>query len=85
MRPGIARGWILGGWFVALLAAALPAAWAVARRIEANHLGQYVDPETGAWTARVYWQFLQWWLPIAIPASLLAIACMFLNRPEGRR
>ena len=40
-----------------------------------------VDPDTGAWTPYVYWQFLRWWLPIAIPASGLALACMFLNRP----
>jgi len=75
------RGWIAGGWSLALLAAALPAAWAVARRIENNHLGLFVDPDTGAWTAHVYWQFLRWWLPIAVPASVLAIACMALNRP----
>ena len=73
---------MVGGWLVALLAAALPAAWAVAGRIESNHLGQFVDTETGAWTPHVYWQFLRWWLRIAVPASLLALACMFLNRPQ---
>lgn len=75
------RGWIVGGWSLVLFAAALPAGWAVAERIETNHLGQFVDPDNGAWTPHVYWQFLRWWLPIAIPASGLALACMFLNRP----
>ena len=84
MKPKIKLGWILGGWFVALFAAALPAAWAVGERIETNHLGQYLDPATGAWTPQVYWQFLRWWLPIAVPVSLLALACMVLNRPDRR-
>ena len=79
------RSWIVGGWGFALLASALlPLSW-VADRIERNHLGKYVDPETGAWTPHVYWQFLYWWLPIAVPVSLLALACMFLNRPVDPR
>jgi hypothetical protein len=85
MKPRIARGWIVGGWGFALLASALPPLWSLAGRIERNHLGKFVDPETGAWTAHVYWQFLYWWLPIAVPVSLLALACMFLNRPEDPR
>ena len=76
------RSWIVGGWFVALVASALPPIWFIADRIERNHLGKFVDPETGAWTAQVYSQFLAWWLPIALPVSLLALACMVLNRPE---
>lgn len=79
------RGWIVGGWLLALLASALPPLWFMAERVEQNHLGKFVDPETGAWTAQVYSQFLTWWSPIAIPVTLLALACMVLNRPEGRR
>ena len=79
------RGWIVGGWGFALLASALPPLFALADRIERNHLGKFVDPETGAWTPHVYWQFFYWWLPIAVPVSLLALACMFLNRPADRR
>lgn len=75
------RGWLVGGWLIALLAAALPAASVLVDRIGQNPLGKFVDSETGAWTAHVYWQFLKWWLPIAIPVSLLAIACLLLNRP----
>ena len=78
------RGWIVGGWFFALVASALLPLWALAGRIERNHLGRFVDPETGAWTTQVYSQFLAWWLPIAGPVSLLALACMALNRPPGR-
>ncbi len=74
------RGWIFGGWLIALLASALLPLWSLAGRIESNHLGRYIDPETGAWTPEVYWQFFRWWLPIAVPASLLALACMALNR-----
>jgi hypothetical protein len=28
---------------------------------------------------------LTWWSPIAVPVTLLALACMVLNRPAGRR
>ena len=79
------RSWVIGGWLFALLASALPVLWFMAGRIEHNHLGKFVDPETGAWTAQVYTQFFTWWLPIAVPVSLLALACMFLNRPADRR
>ena len=79
------RGWIVGGWLFALLASALPVLFFMADRIERNHLGKFVDPATGAWTPQVYSQFLTWWSPIAIPVSLLAIACMFLNRPRDPR
>ena len=79
------RGWIVGGWLFALLASALPVLFFMADRIERNHLGKFVDPATGAWTPQVYSQFLTWWSPIAIPVSLLALACMFLNRPGDRR
>ena len=79
------RSWIVGGWVIALLASALLPWWAVSERIAENRLGQYLDPETGAWTALVYWRFVQWWLPIAAPISLLALACMFLNRPTDKR
>lgn len=78
------RSWIVGGWLIALVASALLPLWFLAGRIERNHLGKYVD-ETGAWTPQVYWQFLDWWLPIAVPVSLLALACMFLNRPTNPR
>jgi hypothetical protein len=78
------RGWVVAGWLAALVAAALPALWSAARKIEENPLGKYVDAATGAWTARVYWHFLMYWLPIAVPVSLLALACMFLNRPANR-
>jgi hypothetical protein len=79
------RSWILGGWFIAMLASALLPLWSLADKIEHNPLGKYVDVETGAWTAQVYWQFLRWWLPIAAPVSLLALICMVLNRPADRR
>lgn len=85
MKPKIKLGWIVGGWLFALLASALLPLWALSGRIATNHLGQYVDPETGALTAHVYWQFFRWWLPIAAPVSLLAFACMFLNRPNDPR
>jgi hypothetical protein len=78
-------GWIVGGWGFALLASALPPLFVLADRIERNHLGKFVDPATGGWTPHVYWQFLSWWLPIAVPVSLLALACMFLNRPADPR
>ena len=79
------RGWIVGGWLFALLASALPVLFFMADRIERNHLGKFVDPATGAWTPQVYSQFLTWWSPIAIPVSVLALACMFLNRPRDPR
>jgi hypothetical protein len=79
------RGWIVGGWGFALLASALPPLWFLADRIERNHLGKFVEPDTGDLTSHAYWQFLAWWLPIAVPVSLLALACMFLNRPAGPR
>ena len=78
------RGWIVGGWGFALLASALLPLTSLAARIERNHLGKYVDPETGSWTIEVVRTFLDWWLPIAVPVSLLALACMFLNRPADR-
>ena len=79
------RGWIVGGWLFALLASALPVLFFMADRIERNHLGKFVDPATGAWTAHAYTQFLLAWLPIAVPVTLLAAACMFLNRPADPR
>ena len=74
------RSWIVGGWLFALLASAIPSLWMALDLAERNPLGIYVD-ESGAWTGRLYWQFFKWWLPIAGAASLLAIACMALNRP----
>ena len=79
------RGWIVGGWSIAMVASALPPLWFIADRVQRNHLGKFVDPETGAWTGAVYSQFLTWWSPIAVPVTLLAFACMFLNRPGDRR
>ena len=79
------RSWIVGGWLFALVASALPPAWFMADRIERNHLGKFVDPETGAWTPQVYSEFLTWWSPIALPVTLLALACMVLNRPAKPR
>ena len=74
------RSRILWGWLFALAASAIPALWATARRIDENPLGRYVDPQTGAWTIEVYWSFAQWWLPIVTAVSVLAVACMFLDR-----
>jgi hypothetical protein len=79
------RGWIVGGWAIALVASALPVLYFVGQRIERNHLGKYVDPHTGEWTPQVYSLFLIWWSPVVVPVTLLALACMVLNRPEGRR
>ena len=79
------RSWIVGGWLIAMLASAILPLWFIADRVERNHLGKFVDPETGAWTLQVYSQFLTWWSPIAVPVSLLALACMFLNRPDPTR
>jgi hypothetical protein len=74
------RSWIVGGWLFALVASAIPSLWMAADLAERNPLGIYVD-ENGAWTPQLYWQFFKWWLPIAGAASLLALTCMFLNRP----
>ena len=79
------RGWVLGGWFFALFASALPVVYFMADRVERNELGQFIDPATGAWTREVYSQFFTWWSTIALPVSLLALACMFLNRPRDPR
>lgn len=75
------RGWIVGGWLFALVASMLPALWTAAELAGRNPLGLYADPVTGTPTLRLCWQFLKWWLPIAVPLSLLALACMYLNRP----
>jgi hypothetical protein len=80
MKPRIGWGWIAGGWLFALLASAIPSLWMARDLAERNPLGIYVD-DSGAYTARLYWQFFKWWLPIAGSASLLALACMALNRP----
>jgi len=78
VRPRL--GWIVGGWLFALVASAIPSLWMARDLAARNPLGIYVD-ESGAYTAQLYWQFFKWWLPIATAASLLALACMFLNRP----
>ena len=78
------RGWLLGGWLAVLIASALPVFWFVGERVERNHLGKYLDPQTGAWTPQVYSLFLTWWSPIVVPVTLLALACMVLNRPDRR-
>ena len=78
------RGWLLGGWLAVLIASALPVLWFVAERVERNHLGKYLDPQTGEWTPQVYSLFLTWWSPIVVPVTLLALACMVLNRPDRR-
>ena len=78
------RGWIVGGWLFALLASALPVLFFMADRIERNHLGKFVDPATGAWTPQVYSLFFTWWSPVVLPVTLLALACMALNRPDRR-
>ena len=76
------RSWIVGGWLFALLASVLPALWMSADLARRNPLEIYVDPATGAPTAQLCWQFVRWWLPIAVPVSLVALACMVLNRPS---
>jgi len=81
----VKRAWVVWGWLAAMLASALPALWATAQRIAENPLGKYVDPATGAWLPHVYGHFFTLWLPVAAPVSVLAFACLFLNRPEGRR
>jgi hypothetical protein len=78
------RGWIVGGWAIALIASALPVSYFVAERVERNHLGKYLDPQTGAWTGQVYSLFLTWWSPVVVPVTLLALACMVLNRADRR-
>jgi hypothetical protein len=79
------RSWVVGGWLFALLGSALPVIYFMAERVGENRLGKFVDPETGAWTSQVYSQFFTWWSPIALPVTLLALACMFLNRPRDPR
>lgn len=74
------RGWIVGGWLIAMIASAGPALWMAADLIERNPMGRYADQATGAWSPDILVLFLRWWLPIAIPVSLLALACMVLNR-----
>jgi hypothetical protein len=81
----VRRSWILGGWLIALLASALPALWMSIGLAQRNPLDIYVDPASGAPTVKLYWQFVRWWLPIAAPVSVLALVCLFLNRPQGRR
>lgn len=78
------RGWILGGWLFAMIASALPALWMSADLADRNPLQIYVDPASGTPTPRLFLQFLRWWLPVAVPVSLLALACMVLNRPADR-
>jgi len=79
------RSWILGGWAFAMLASAIPALWMSVDLARRNPLDIYLDPASGAPTAQLYWQFVRWWLPVAAPVSALALACLFLNRPAGRR
>ena len=74
------RSWILGGWLIAMAASAGPALWMTADLIERNPMGRYVDGATGAWSPDLVVLFLRWWLPVAAPVSLLALACMVLNR-----
>ena len=74
------RSWVLGGWIIAMIASAIPALWMASDLASRNPLGIYVDPESGNPTPQLYWQFLKWWLPIAVSVSVLALACMFLNR-----
>ena len=78
------RGWLLGGWLAVLIASALPVLYFVSERVARNHLGKYLDPQTGAWTPQVYSLFLTWWSPIVVAVTLLALACMVLNRPDRR-
>ena len=78
------RSWIIGGWLVAMFASALPALWMTVDLARRNPLEIYIDPASGSPTAQLYWQFVRWWLPIAVPVSLLAGACMFLNWPARR-
>src|SRR5690606_447253 len=57
---GMKHAWLVGGWLIALGASALPVLWVLAREIDRNPLGKYVDG-AGAWTPHVYWKFLEWW------------------------
>jgi len=75
----VKRRWIVGGWLIALAGSALPSLWMAADLAQRNPLGIYVD-DSGAYTAQLYWQFFEWWLPIAGATSALALACMVLNR-----
>ena len=84
MKPKVRLGWIVGGWLTVLIASALPVLYFVSERVERNHLGMYLDPQTGAWTPQVYSLFLTWWSPIVVAVTLLALACMVLNRPDRR-
>lgn len=81
MKRRIRVGWIVGGWLFALSASVIPSLWMTSDLADRNPLGIYVD-EAGAYTPQLYWQFFRWWLPMASAASLLALACMFLNRPS---
>ena len=74
------RGWIVGGWLIALVAAAVPALWLAHDLASRNPMGLYVDPLTGNYTGRLYRQFLKWWVSGAAPVSVLALACLFVNR-----
>ena len=53
MKPKVRLGWIVGGWLTVLIASALRVLWFVAERVARNHLGKYLDPQTGAWTPQV--------------------------------
>ena len=73
-------GWLLGGWLFAMAASAGPALWVAAGYVHRNPLGKYVDEATGAYTPLLYEMVLRWWLPIAVPVTLLALACLVMNR-----
>lgn len=75
------RRHVLAGWLIGLFAAAIMPLWAMAERIRENPLGRYVTPE-GSWTADVYVRFFWSWLPIAVGVSVLAFACLFVDRRE---
>jgi len=72
--------WILWGWLFAIVAAALPALWLAYGLATRNPLGIYVDPLTGEFRWALYRQFFRWWISGAVPVSVLALACMFVNR-----
>ena len=76
------RTHLLAGWLIGLAAAAVLPLWATAQRIAENPLGRYVTPE-GTWTADVFVRFFWAWLPIAAGVSVLALACMFVDRREN--
>ncbi|MEO6387729.1 MAG: hypothetical protein ABIT16_03020 [Croceibacterium sp.] len=73
-------GWIVGGWLFAMLAALLPVMWSIVALSQRNPMGLYIN-DSGLPTWHLVVQFFRWWLPIATPISVLAFACMFLNRP----